>query len=286
MDDNNSFFKRIEENRRDLTKKQAQLAEYILNNYKTAAFLSSVPMGKKAGVSEATVIRLSRALGYEGFIDMMKDIQEYVKNEITTVDKLENMGKIYRNKTILDEVAYNNQMIIKTLRKNISQNKVTEAVKKMSNCNRIIIMGLEGSSGVAEYLGYNLVRIAPHVDVINENHNNLVNIVKNCDENTFVIIMSFPRYSKRIIKLAGLLKKSNANILSITDSVMSPVAKLSDYIFQIPKYDSYSSSLDVSVGTMTLAQVIIMEYGTQNYEIAKKNLEAIEEFNKNFDVFM
>ncbi len=285
MTENNSFFKRVEVNRKSLTKKQAQLAEYILNNYKTAAFLSSVPMGKKAGVSEATVIRFARALGYIGFIDMIKDIQDYVKTEITTVDKLENMGEMYKDKTILNEVTHNNQLIIKTLRRNISQSKVTEVVQKMSSCDKIIIMGFEGSSGSAEYLGYNLVRIAPHVEVINENHNNLVNIVKNCDEDTFVIIMSFPRYSKKIVQIAKFLKKSKANILSITDSIMSPVAEFSDYLFQIPKHDSYISNLDVAIGTLTMAQIIVMEYGVQNYEKVQKNLEKLEELNSDYDVF-
>ncbi len=146
-------------------------------------------------------------------------------------------------------------------------------------------MGFEGSSGSAEYLGYNLVRIAPHVEVINENHNNLVNIVKNCDEDTFVIIMSFPRYSKKIVQIAKFLKKSKANILSITDSIMSPVAEFSDYLFQIPKHDSYISNLDVAIGTLTMAQIIVMEYGVQNYEKVQKNLEKLEELNSDYDVF-
>ncbi len=285
MDNRNSFFKRVEENRKNLTKKQAILAEYILKNYKSSAFLSSVPLGKKAGVSEATVIRFARAIGYEGFIDMIKDIQEFVKNEITTIDKLESMGKLYQNKTILDEVIQNNQMIIKSLKRSVSQEQITGAVKKMGESSKIVVVGFEGSSGAAEYLGYNLVRLAPKVEVINENHNNFINIIKNSDENTYVVLIAFPRYSKKIVDLAKYFKEAKANILSITDSIMSPIAEYSDSIFLIPKYDSFVANLDVSSGVTTIIQAIVMEYGLQNYEKAQSNLEKIEKINDVYEVF-
>jgi len=282
---NNSFFKRVEENRKKLTKKQGILAEYILKNYKTAAFLSSVPLGEKAGVSEATVIRFARALGYNGFIDMIKDIQEHVKNEITTIDKLESMGKIYQNKTIFDEVINNNQLIIRAIKRSITDDQIERVVKAMSQCKKIVVVGHESSSSSADYLGYHLVRIAPDVETINDINDNVLNIVKKCDNDTYSIIIAFPRYSRKTLELAKIFKDKGAQILVITDSIMAPIAEYCDDIFLIPKYDSINTNLDVSVGVLTIIQVLIMEYGSQNYKQAKENLEKTEDFNYAYSVF-
>lgn len=281
----NNFFERLEKNRNKLTKKQAKLGEYILNNYKTAAFLSSIPLGEKVGISEATVIRFARRLGYEGFTDMIEDIREHVKGEITTLDKLENTERLYKNKTLFDGIVNNNLMVIKSIKKRITQDQIDHIVDIISKSKKVIVVGFESSSSIAEYAGYHLSRILENVEVINHNNINVFNIVKNIDEDTFAILLAFPRYPKYVVKIAKLVKENQGKTLCITDSIMSPINKYGDHVFVIPKGENHIPALDLSVGVITLLQTIFFQYGKENCRSLEKILRKLENFYEECESF-
>ncbi|MTI65629.1 MAG: MurR/RpiR family transcriptional regulator [Firmicutes bacterium] len=285
MDNRITFFDRVAKSKDKLTKKQLKLAEFIMRNYKTAVFLSSIELGEQVDTSEATVIRLANALGYLGYTDLIKDIQSYIKEEITTIDKLENLGNIYKDKSILDEVLKNNSLMIKSLKKYIRQDDIEKITEDMSKYKRIVIVGFESSAGLAEYIGYNLVRMAQNVEVVTHNYGNIFNLINNVDDRTFVIVISFPRYSNKVVKLARLFKNKDAKTFVVTDSEMSPLIKYGDYSITIPVHDNYISNLDVSVAVITLFQGIMLQYGAINYNQVKKKLKDLEEFNKDYEMF-
>ncbi|WP_432408305.1 MurR/RpiR family transcriptional regulator [Wukongibacter sp. M2B1] len=285
MEERLNFFQRFEKCNRELTKKQYMIAEYILNNYKTAVFLSSIELGKKANTSEATVIRLANALGYSGYLDMIKDIQDYIRREITTIEKVEKLENIYKDKTVLDEIIYTNLFMIKSLRKYINNDDILKIVTDISKYNKVVVVGFESSSGIAEYIGYNLSRIASNIEVINHSSRDLFNVISKLDDKTFGIIISFPRYSKNTVNIAKLLKKKGAKIFSITDSILSPVKEYSDYSIIVPLQDSNRFYSDITIGVMTIFQGVLLQYITDNYEDVQKRLKDLEEFNEVYGLF-
>lgn len=281
-----TFFERFEKKNKELTKKQYMVAEYILKNYKTAVFLSSIDLGKKVGTSEATVIRLANALGYSGYLEMVKDIQDYIRREITTLEKIENIENTYKDKTTFDEIIDNNLSIIKALKKYISDEDISKIVNDISNHKKVVVVGFETSSGIAEYIGYNLVRIFPFVEIVTHSSENLFNIVSNVDENTFVIVLSFPRYSRNVVKLTKLFRKNKARIVSVTDSILSPIKEYSDYSLIIPLHDTSTLYQDVTVGVMTIFQAVMLQYVSNNREKVQKRLKELEEFNEGYEMFI
>lgn len=280
-----TFFDRFEKYNKKLSKKQYKLGEYILNNYKTAVFLSSIELGKKVDTSEATVIRLANSLGYSGYLEMVKDIQNYIRREITTLEKIENIENIDKDKTTLDEIIDNNLSIIRSLKKYIKDEEIEKVVNDIVNHDKVIVMGFETSSGIAEYIGYHLVRICPDVEIVNQKSGNLFNIVSNVDEKTFVIALSFPRYSKNVVNLAKLFKANKARVLAVTNSILSPIKEYSDYSIIIPPHDT-NLYQDVTVGVMTIFQAVLLKYVSKNYDQVQKRLADLEEFNKGYEMFI
>ena len=63
------------------SKGQKKIASYILTNYDKAAFMTASRLGKTVGVSESTVVRFAVELGYEGYPEMQKTLQELVRNQ-------------------------------------------------------------------------------------------------------------------------------------------------------------------------------------------------------------
>ena len=64
-----------------LTAKEALVAEYILNNFLSVCYVSTSELARILGVSDATVSRTSKVLGYRSFLDLQKEIQSFVSRK-------------------------------------------------------------------------------------------------------------------------------------------------------------------------------------------------------------
>lgn len=79
----------IEEKKQTFSKSQRQIAKYILENFDKAAFMTAAKFGKAVGVSESTVVRFAVDLGYDGYPEMKKAMQEMIRNRLTSVQRIE-----------------------------------------------------------------------------------------------------------------------------------------------------------------------------------------------------
>lgn len=87
--DNRDLIYRIESSFKRMSKGQKLIAEYILNNYDKAAFMTASRLGEVVGVSESTVVRFANALNYDGYPKLQKALQEMIRNKLTTVQRIE-----------------------------------------------------------------------------------------------------------------------------------------------------------------------------------------------------
>ena len=74
MEENDLLLK-LNQTYKSLSKGQKQLANYIMENYDRAAFITASKMGRIVGVSESTVVRFAYALGYDGYPELQKSLQ-------------------------------------------------------------------------------------------------------------------------------------------------------------------------------------------------------------------
>ena len=84
----NDLIKVIQKEYTRLSKGHRLIAEYLINHYDTAAFMTAASLGETVGVSESTVVRFANVLGYEGYRELQKELQELVKSKLTTVQRI------------------------------------------------------------------------------------------------------------------------------------------------------------------------------------------------------
>jgi DNA-binding MurR/RpiR family transcriptional regulator len=82
-----------------LSKGQKLIANFILENYDKAAFMTAANLGKSIDISESTVVRFANRLGYEGYKELQKDLQELIKNKLTTIQRLNLVESEYSDNT-------------------------------------------------------------------------------------------------------------------------------------------------------------------------------------------
>ena len=86
----------LKENMPGFSKGQRRIAQYILESYDKAAFMTANRLGKNVGVSESTVVRFAVDLGFDGYPSMQKAIQEMVLTRLTS-EQLANFLGYYLN---------------------------------------------------------------------------------------------------------------------------------------------------------------------------------------------
>ena len=78
MEQSDNLLVRIQKNYKTFSKGQKQLASYIANNYDKAVFMTAAKLGKEVGVSESTTVRFATQLGYKGFPEFHRALEELV----------------------------------------------------------------------------------------------------------------------------------------------------------------------------------------------------------------
>lgn len=89
MTNTNELTNRINERYSSLSKGQKRLATYITDNYDKAVFLTAARLGEIVGVSESTVVRFAIHLGYKGYPEFQKALEELVRNKLNSIQRME-----------------------------------------------------------------------------------------------------------------------------------------------------------------------------------------------------
>ena len=219
----------IEEASSGFSKGQRVIAKYILENYDKAAFMTASKLGKTVNVSESTVVRFAAELGYDGYPEMRKALQDMIRNCLTSVQRIEVARGLLENQDILTAVLTSDIEQIKITMEETNRDDFQQAVDSIVNADHIYIFGLRSSAALASFMGFYFNLLFENVRVVNENSvSEVFEQILRIGKNDVFIGLSFPRYSKRTIKAMRYAKDRGATVIGITDNALSPIAKLAD----------------------------------------------------------
>ena len=94
----------IQTNMSTFSKGQKRIADYILQNYDKAAFMTASKLGKLSGVSESTVVRFASELGYDGYPSMQRALQEMIRSRLTSTQRIQAADNLFGGQDVLSAV--------------------------------------------------------------------------------------------------------------------------------------------------------------------------------------
>ena len=94
MQDMQDMIERLNHSGRRLSKGHRKIAQYIVEHYDKAVFMTASRLGESVGVSESTVVRFASVLGYEGYPQLQRALQELVSHRLTAVQRFEMSSEI------------------------------------------------------------------------------------------------------------------------------------------------------------------------------------------------
>lgn len=224
MSNTNDLLNRINHSYSAMSKGQKLLATYITDNYDKAVFLTAAKMGEIVGVSESTVVRFATHLGYKGYPEFQKALEELVRNKLNSIQRMEvTYGRIGQSK-ILETVLQSDADKIKSTLEKIDQNAFEMAVNTILDAKNIYIVGIRSCAPLASFLAFYFNLMFDNVRLLHTSSSSeLFEQMVRIGKDDAIIGISFPRYSMRTLKALEFANNRNAKVITITDSVHSPM---------------------------------------------------------------
>ena len=274
----------IQENMSSFSKGQKLIANYILQSYDKAAFMTASKLGKTVNVSESTVVRFAAELGFDGYPSMQKTLQEMIRNKLTAIQRVEVSKERIGNQDVMTMVMQSDIEKIRMTLDETDQTSFNQAVAAIANAKRIYVLGVRSASVLANFISFyfrfmfdNLVSV--DTSSISEVFEQIVHI----SADDVFIGLSFPRYSKRTIKAMQYAKDQGAKVVAITDSKVSPLTKIAD-VSLLAKSDM-ASFVDSLVAPLSLVNALIVAISREKAVPLESSLNRLESIWEEYDVY-
>lgn len=284
MGKSNDLSNRINEAYGSLSKGQKLLATYITDNYDKAVFLTAAKLGEVVGVSESTVVRFATHLGYKGYPQFQRALEELVRNKLNSVQRMEvTYGRISQSE-ILGTVLQSDADRIKETISMIDGNVFEIAVDTVLHAKRIYIVGIRSCAPLASFLAFYLNMMFDDVHLLSTNNSSELfeQMVRICQDDV-IIGISFPRYSMRTLKAMEFANNRNAKVITITDSVHSPMNLYSSCNL-IAKSDM-ASIVDSLVAPLSVINALIVALCMKKQGEVVQTLEMLENIWDEYQVY-
>ena len=285
MEKQYDILSRISERYEKMSKSHKAIARFISEHYDQAVFMTAAKLGETLGVSESTVVRFASGIGYEGYPEFQKALEECVKGKLSSMQRMDaKYGRSSQSEVLASVLTADIEKLQHTI-ENLDPAAFESAVNTILAAENIYIMGLRSNGPLAEFLHFYLNMIRGNVVLlkttsVSETFEQMIRI----NEKDCFIGISFPRYSMRTLKAMEFASDMNAKVIAITDSVHSPMSLYSSC--NLLARSDMVSIVDSLVAPLSVINALVVALCLKCPQEVKKNLERLEETWNNYQVYL
>ena len=274
----------LEDRRAHFSKGQRRIAQYILESYDKAAFMTANRLGKTVGVSESTVVRFAVDLGFDGYPEMQKAMQEMVLNRLTSVQRIEVANDRIGSQDVVSMVIQSDMEKLRKTGETVSREEFAAVVNAILSAKRIYVLGVRSAAPLADFLGYYLNYMFDHVHVLTGcGTSELFEKIVGIQREDVVIAFSFPRYSSATTKVAQYCTTTGATVIGITDSRESPLGQSCNHVL-CAKSDMVSL-VDSLVAPLSIVNALIVAVAARREKELHRTFDALERIWDEYHVY-
>ena len=278
--ENVDLLTRINQHYNSFSKGQKLLANYIIDNYDRAAFITASKMGRTVGVSESTVVRFAYALGYDGYPALQRSLQEMIRNRLTTVQRIQLTSDLSQDE-VLSTVLKSDISNIRSTIESVNTATFNTVIDHMLKARKIYVVGIKSAAPLAQFLGYYLNFILDDVCIVNST---VYETMLRISDKDMCIGISFPRYSSKAVEALSFARSKGAYVTAITDSMFSPIAELADSVL-VARSDM-ASFADSLAAPLSLINALRVGAGLRRKDEVYERLDQLEGIWKSHKVYI
>lgn len=268
-----------------LTKAQQKIADYFIRNPERVGMCSSMEVAREIGVSDASIIRFARAIGYDGFTDLKNDIYNSLAMQasggssgLSLSERYEINRSKYGGKGSREDyikvMRYNQE---RTFQQN-GEELFDRAVSRLISAKHHYIVGFRGCLGMGIQCAWLMRVLLKHVIGISDEGSGGLDLVRDSGPEDCVLFFSLSRYYKSDLRLMEIFHDHGVPVILVTDSVLSPLAEFADVLLlaEVKQMSFFNSTAAVNMISEYLLTKIAQRC-TEAYQSTAKERDALTE---------
>ena len=275
---------RIQNKMDDFSKGQKRIAKFIEEHYDKVAFMTASKLGATVGVSESTVVRFATEIGYSGYPQLQEAMQEMIRNKLTSVQRIEVTAGRIGDADILDSVFDQDIDVIRRTMEETSHDDFYRAVDAIISSRKIYILGARSALALATFLSYYFNLLFDNVFLVQStSEGEIFEQMIRIDKDDAVVGISFPRYSRKVVKAMSFAHSRGAKVVAITDSTLSPLARTADYLL-LARSD-IATIVDSLCAPLSLINALIVATALKKAGEVKQVFQNLEDIWDEYGVY-
>jgi len=220
-----------------LTRSQVKIAEYMIANPEAVGRSSSLEVARAVGVSDVSITRFARAIGYPGFTELKNDIYNSLAarasqgiGRLSLNERMEaNQARFGSGASREEFVKVQTDNVERTLLQN-PQERYDACVKAVLGAKTCFVAGFRGCLGVAQHFAWILNVLHGDVRLLDDVGVGGVDQMLRIGTDGCAVFFSASRYYKSDLRLARLAREHGARVCLVTDSVLSPLVDYAEVV--------------------------------------------------------
>ena len=279
-----NFLQLMTEKEPSFSKGQRQIAAYIREHYDRAAYMTASHLGDVVEVSESTVVRFAGALGFAGYPEMQRALQELARTNLTAAQRVGVADNLMDRDNVLDKVLLGDADKIRRTLEELDRAAFDAAVEKIGAARSIYIVGSRSAASLAGFLHFNFRMMFDNVrNVEMSSGGEIFEQILDIAPEDVLIAISFPRYSNRTARAAQYAHARGADVVALTDSDQSPLAPFADQL--LTARSDMASFVDSLVAPFSIINALVAAVSMRRHDEVTERLHRLEDIWDEYNVY-
>ena len=268
-----------------LTKSGRKIAEFFLQNPTVVPFQSMAEIAAQIGVSDVSIVRFARTLGYDGFVELKRALQlelcskiDFDPSQVNPVAKFvtrKDSGQDRYN-FIIEEANHIYTDIISQVTERNSVDLMQQAADKLFHSQRVFVAGIRSRRAAAVSFSTLLSMLTSGVaELTDEGYHSYLKMMDFTSADC-VFFFTFGRFTQFEKFLLERVKESGAFLITATDQKASRAALASNLLLYCP--GDVNLPFYSSVGSVMLAECLFNIITEQNWDNCRERIQLSEKY--------
>ncbi|RTQ95762.1 MurR/RpiR family transcriptional regulator [Lysinibacillus telephonicus] len=264
---------------------EKKVSDYILNNPKDVLHMPIAQLSKATNTSEATIIRMCKALQFKGYRDLKLSIAAAIPQNKPIEHNYQEISAETSLSETIQQIVSNNIYSIKNITAVNDEEDLKKVIHALNTARKIIIIGVGASAIVALDFEQKLKRINKWCEALTDSHSQLVSVT-NLNKEDVLFAISYSGETKEILNSVSIAKENNTKIISLTSYSNNTLQKTSTFtLFVTSTENTIRSAATASrISQLTLIDILYTGIASIHFDESvnylEKTREVITRFSK------
>jgi DNA-binding MurR/RpiR family transcriptional regulator len=270
------FSQIIGENYKQLTKSEKRIANYLRKNQEESAFLAAGEIADRLGLSEATLVRFARSLGFSSYPAMRTVLQEAFRRRVThstrlrgRLEDLRQGGDIFE-RLVVSEMDYLTQAL-----ETVDRKALQKTVELMRTCERIFVFGVGPSVSLADLMEIRLRRFGRQIVPLTTAGREMLEPLMSMKANDLLFMICFFDISPAQNLVLNYANEVNCKVIVLTDTLESIIGEKADIVLAARR--GPMAEFHSLVVPMTIINTILLALANEDKDQVMENLDKLDQ---------